>query len=454
MGFLSGYLGESQVKREQIIRYQYDDKEDMFDGHSYSKGGRVLHVLRNEVGDDAFFASLKLYLTRNAYTSVEIHDLRLAFEDVTGRDLNWFFNQYFLAPGHPEISVEYSWDEGSKSVKATVKQTQDLRYMPVYNLPIVFETYAGGKKVRHTFRMSSTDSVYVLQTGSQPDYTTFDPARMLLARISEKKPKSEWVAQLQYGSGYMMRDQALKQLAGSMSDEVAVKAVIEAATDPFWATRRSVFNQLDLYSGTALRPQIRKAAAQGAVSDENALVRAAALDVLTSSSAEINDPAISGEIVAVLEKAMEDSSYSVQGRAWKSMVKYRKEETLSRVRSMGEVKDPKTSQMIAGVLMTARAPEAVTFISTQIQRWPNGYGKYGALVDLGEFLSGSDEATRTTGIRLLMDEGTSNPATLIRLGALRGLSGFTERDDVSKFIADRKLAEKNERVLKYLDGMK
>jgi len=51
---MDGYLAESQRKQEDMIRFYYDDKEDMFDGHSYNKGGRILHMLRYFLGDDAF----------------------------------------------------------------------------------------------------------------------------------------------------------------------------------------------------------------------------------------------------------------------------------------------------------------------------------------------------------------------------------------------------------------
>ncbi len=59
---LIDYLEESESYQEDMIRFYHDDKEDMFDGHSYSKGGRILHMLRKEVGDDAFYASLEYYL--------------------------------------------------------------------------------------------------------------------------------------------------------------------------------------------------------------------------------------------------------------------------------------------------------------------------------------------------------------------------------------------------------
>ena len=57
----------------------------MFDQVSYQKGGRILHMLRNFVGDSAFFKSLNLYLTTNKFKSAEAHHFRLAFEEVTGK---------------------------------------------------------------------------------------------------------------------------------------------------------------------------------------------------------------------------------------------------------------------------------------------------------------------------------------------------------------------------------
>ena len=87
---LNNYLDEAQGKREPLIRYHYQDREAMFDRHSYDKGGRVLHMLRKYVGDDAFFAALNRYLTQNKLSAVEISKLRIAFEETTGEDLMWF----------------------------------------------------------------------------------------------------------------------------------------------------------------------------------------------------------------------------------------------------------------------------------------------------------------------------------------------------------------------------
>jgi aminopeptidase N len=88
---VNGYFSEAKNKKTaDLIRFYYDDREDMFDAHSYNKGGAILHMLRKDVGDEAFFKSLELYLKTNQYKSVEVHNLRLAFEEVTGRDMNRF----------------------------------------------------------------------------------------------------------------------------------------------------------------------------------------------------------------------------------------------------------------------------------------------------------------------------------------------------------------------------
>ncbi|MFT4681502.1 MAG: aminopeptidase N, partial [Flavobacteriales bacterium] len=81
---LRTYLMESKRKQVNMIRFHYEEKDDMFDAHSYHKGGRILHMLRIHLGDDAFFKSLELYLKENAHRAVEMHDFRLACEKVSG----------------------------------------------------------------------------------------------------------------------------------------------------------------------------------------------------------------------------------------------------------------------------------------------------------------------------------------------------------------------------------
>src|SRR5690606_9553408 len=121
----------------------------LFDAVSYQKGGQILHMLRKAAGDEAFFRSLKLYLTKYAYKAAEIHNLRMAFEEVTGQDWNWFFNQWFLAAGHPVLQIQTSYDAANKQAVVTIAQKQDLNKTPLYKLPMAVDIYSGGKTERH-----------------------------------------------------------------------------------------------------------------------------------------------------------------------------------------------------------------------------------------------------------------------------------------------------------------
>ncbi|MCC6691096.1 MAG: M1 family metallopeptidase, partial [Bacteroidia bacterium] len=119
---LNKYFRNSKGQQTDIVRYFYNKQEDLFDVHTYEKGGCVLHMLRKYVGDEAFYTALKLYLETNKFGNAEMADLRMAFEKVTGEDLNWFFNQWFFASGHPELVITHQYDTTTQKYTVTIEQ--------------------------------------------------------------------------------------------------------------------------------------------------------------------------------------------------------------------------------------------------------------------------------------------------------------------------------------------
>lgn len=183
-----GYIFSSSSGIHPLIDFQYADKEDMFDAHSYNKGGLVLHMLRNYLGDEAFFAGLKTYLEDNEYRAVEVHDLRLAFEKVTGKDLNWFFNQWFLRAGHPELNINYSYDSLSQRMEIEVEQIQDAELsIPIFQVPAVFDVYhKDGTKERFDFWLDQRNQKFVIDNLlSEPHLVNFDPDHVQLAVVNQ-----------------------------------------------------------------------------------------------------------------------------------------------------------------------------------------------------------------------------------------------------------------------------
>ena len=142
---LAGYMASTRGNMHDLINYSYDNREDMFDAHSYNKGGLVLHMMRNYLGDDVFFRGLNLYLTKNAYTAVEAAQLRLAMEEVSGQDLNWFFNQWYFGSGQPELVVKDSVNAAGNKIFLSVDQTQSgPQQQHIFQLPVNVDIYLAG----------------------------------------------------------------------------------------------------------------------------------------------------------------------------------------------------------------------------------------------------------------------------------------------------------------------
>lgn len=203
---LSGYLLSKNNATKTPIRFYYHNREDMFDGVSYSKGARILHQLRKQIGDDAFFKSLQLYLNQNKFKSAEIHHLRLAFEETTGLDLNWYFNQWFLNAGHPELDLSINYNDTIASL--TVVQKQDSTQYGLYQLPVYVNIF--DKSGIKTFLVNITktkekftfkgDSIYLLN---------FDTTKALVSKIDLLQSDANWNSLLKNVNHWKAKQQAI-----------------------------------------------------------------------------------------------------------------------------------------------------------------------------------------------------------------------------------------------------
>ncbi len=273
-GEISGYMNQARMFKHPLIFFGFESKEDMFDAHSYNKGGAILHMLRNYVGDDAFFAGFNHYLTKNEYTDVEAHELRLAYEDVTGEDLNWFFNQWFFEPGHPNLEISHEYDELRKEVRVTIEQTQNTSdNAAVYELPIAIDIYNNETNnetpTRHKVVIEERKQTFTFPVSGKPLLVNVDGDKMLLCEKKElTKTEDEYVYQYKIG-GYMDRREALEALAQSES-AAAKKVMKDALNDPYWTLRNFALNACNPADDAATLAKL----AQG---DKHSQVRAAAI---------------------------------------------------------------------------------------------------------------------------------------------------------------------------------
>ncbi|HEX8330199.1 MAG TPA: M1 family metallopeptidase [Hymenobacter sp.] len=408
---LNNYIEEAQSKREPLIRYRYNNREDMFDRHSYDKGGRVLHMLRKYVGDEAFFASLNRYLTQNKQTPVEISKLRTAFEETTGEDLMWFFNQWFLQRGHPELRVTHTYANGQ--VALHVRQVQDTVFQPLFRLPVTVAIWTNGNQpTEHRITITKAEQTFTLPASQKPSLVKFDNESQLLAQIEEERTTDELAFQFYHAQSYQQKSEVLDLLQNKTSEMAVSSLMRNALNDKFWNVRRIALDHLRRYRGPepeGMRKDIQRVAAN----DPNSRVRAQAINTLSSFS--------DGNYSAIYGAAVKDSSALVAAAA---------------VEVLAKKPDVNTRQQIAAIDNTTSGPLLIAVANYYalnggldqyqwfLRRLPDvaEADLYAYFQSFGTLMTHIPPVERDKGIKVLEEYARNAPRYEIRLGAYRGLA--------------------------------
>jgi aminopeptidase N len=181
---------------------------------AYAKGAIVLHMLRQELGDEVFFRGVRSYIDRFRLREVETDDFRQVLEEASGRDLERFFAQWCDRPGLPRLDIELEWIEpapgeaGSPTQSGgelviSVKQTQRIdRDNPAYalRLPVVIKS---GEPGTPAFSSSTEylwvdmrESTHRLSLAEKPTDVVVDPNMNIAAPTRIRKPLAMLLEQL------------------------------------------------------------------------------------------------------------------------------------------------------------------------------------------------------------------------------------------------------------------
>lgn len=239
-----GYMYGKVDFDKDLVRFHYKDREDMFDAVTYNKGGLILHMLRKYLGDDAFFAGLNKYLKNNEYKATEAHHLRLALEEVSGKDLNWFFNQWYYGNGHPKLKATYSLDESKKLIKIEILQTQE----PKFQFPLDIDVYENGKSTKHqVWAKAIENNSFEIPYKSIPQLVNINPEDILLCEIIEDKTTEQYIFQYKNTPEYHSKIEAINKLADvQISNKKALETLLEAiTTDKYEGIRKLAISKLD-----------------------------------------------------------------------------------------------------------------------------------------------------------------------------------------------------------------
>jgi len=366
---MQGYL-MSGSEDKNLVRFYYRDKEDMFDAVSYNKGGRILNMLRNYVGDSAFFKSLNLYLVKNKFKSAEAQQLRLAFEEITGFDLNWFWNQWYYGSGQPDLSINYEYGDNTSRVIVEQKQEGDN----LFKVPTTIDVYTGGhnKKSYKVWLQNRIDTFY-FTTSTKPTLINFDADKVLLCTKTNNKTAEQFEQQYKFAGKYLDRHEALDYFAEKNLSQLAY-----GLNDKYYGLRLFTLEKYDQSKGYTV-PSVLNVIEQIAAKDPSKKVQAKALDIL----AKTKDP----KYEPLFSKYVNDSSYSVAGAALQGLVNLHPENAYELVKKYTNDARGKLGAVVTKVMLTNATDADFDFIYDQFKNSPFDENKITAAMYFANYLA-------------------------------------------------------------------
>ena len=149
-----------------------------------SKGWFVFTMLRDLIGAEAFRAGLRGAMSRYAGKRLTLAGLRAEFETASGRDLKWFFDQWFFRAGAPEFALSWAIEPRGAAweVKGLVRQTRD-----VYRVTADVVFGAVSARETKTIEISAAETGFSFLLPFRPEEALFDPDYKILRWTDEFK---------------------------------------------------------------------------------------------------------------------------------------------------------------------------------------------------------------------------------------------------------------------------
>ncbi len=304
---LTKYLGQAARKDPPLVRYHYLSQEEMFDRVSYSKGGLILHYMRSLAGDEAFFDALHRYLEQNALGSAEASQLRLALEQVTGQDWNWFFDQWYYRGGHPKLELSYAYDDARQMMEVKVVQAQP-EPVGLYRLPLKAQLITGNTASVIDWLVDQKEQTfrYPYVKGQRPVFVP-DATHWLPGELKEKKSAAQWKQQYLYAGDYLSKRRALEACGQMKKNDTALQVYELALSDKDAQLRTMTIVSKVIEGKKGIPASWTDKLGDMAANDPDAKVRASAITALGILG--------NNKFISTYELAIADSSYRVASAA-------------------------------------------------------------------------------------------------------------------------------------------
>jgi aminopeptidase N len=304
------WLESKNLWNKPIVRHDFDDSSE-FDGNAYGKGALVLYMLRHQLGDDAFYRSIKHYLKVNRGKNVVTADFAKAIEEATHTNVDQFFSQWLYGAGAPKFDLSYTYDNEKHELALAVKQTQNVEgRVGIFRVPVEAEIITAAGPKLYPITISKPQELFTFPSDSAPLLVLFDKGGHVLKSAEFHKEKKEWLYQLKNAADLSDRADAAIALGKVKKDEEVVAALGDALrNDKAWGVRATAADTLGELGGASASKLLLDASN----SNDGPWVRNRIVDALGNFK---DDAAVAAKLNSI---AKEDGSFRARAAALQAL---------------------------------------------------------------------------------------------------------------------------------------
>ncbi|MEZ4462603.1 MAG: M1 family metallopeptidase [bacterium] len=413
---------DNRYKRPLVTR-KFDSSWDMYDRHLYPGGACRIHTLRNELGDEVFFAGVRAYLKKFIGSVVETDDFRRTLEEHSGRPLGQFFDQWIHTADYPSLSVAFEWDDEKKTATfdVTQKQAGDDGKGPVFDFTLEVDYGVDADTLCHRVRIDRATQRFVVPMAKEPDFVSIDPHGRVLHKLDFNPGQPKLVRELEAGT-VLGRIHAAHELAKKPTAK-NVRLLVDAwKRESFWGVRQQIASAL----ATAKTADAVRALAQ-MVSEENDPM---VIDHVIARARAVHDDAL---IAAADERLTRgDLPYWAARNAWWTLGLARENAPLERLVEAANARG--WAGLVASgaieALAETRRPEAATTLMALAKPGAaperNRAAALRAVARLGQFLEKRDQERVAEHLKTFLrdTEVSVQKAAVDALGTLKVTSAI------------------------------
>jgi len=316
------WFHQTNLYNKPIVRHDFSDDSDEFDGNAYGKAGWVIDMLRYQLGEDAFYAGLQHYLEVNRGKNALTSDFAKAIEEATHTNIDQFLTQWIYGAGAPKLAISYTYDETKHQIALTVRQMQVQRgRVGIFRVPVEVEiTTATGVTLYPLVIGKDADKeseVFTLPSDSAPLMVLFDKGGHVLKSAEFHKEKKEWLYQLKNAGEIADRADAVIALSKISNDDEAVAAIGYAVLhDKAWGLRIVAIEALGREDSPAATKFLFEALDKSESTSPDASLLASARHAIVAALGSSKDTAVAARLDAI---AREDGSYRARAAALEAL---------------------------------------------------------------------------------------------------------------------------------------